>query len=264
MRKSIFDLELRVNIEYEFESLKNILITNDSICYRSRFFSLYEFLNDEIFPLWGEKNLFIDFDDFCNRLDIDLAYSYITHENFLYLLELLINLWSIAETKISKRDEEFCSKKVLSYMRMNLPLIVEKLNYTIINDDGEFRIIKRDSDMDSVLNIVPSTCADLLLNYNDIRNNDIKSKKEILKELDLFIEEKYKKHKGNPIYESIGSIVNNLGINHPIKTEYKDISVEELSEWYDKCFKLMIHLIRSDEIKKIVDERNKLFVKNGK
>ena len=43
----------------------------------------------------------------------------------------------------------------------------------------------------------------------------IKDKKRILKELDLYIEENLKNHKGNPIYEYIGSIVNNLCINHP-------------------------------------------------
>ena len=258
MRKSIFDIEFRIDKEYEFESLKSILFEHNTIYYHGDFYSLFKFLNDEIFPTWKYKGMFIDLNDFCYRLDIDWGSSFITQENFLYLLELLINLWIISETKISIEQEENCSKKVLGYMRMNLPTIVEKMNYQIINDDDKYRIIKRNSDVDSVLDIVPDDCSNLLLDYNDIRNNSLMTKKSILKDIDLYIENNKKSYQGidKDTYNSIQIIVNKMGINHPIKEEpYKSLEDEEIMKWYDKCFKLMIHLIRTKEINKINKER---------
>lgn len=263
MRKSIFDLEIRINIDYEYDILKNILFEADAFFYQGNHYSLYSLLNEEIFPIWKYKGVFVDFDDFCNRLGIDLSRHSCFEEDFLYLIELLINLWYLVEHKLEPEYEKYFNKKVTGYMRNNLPLVVEKLNYKIVNENDKFKLIKRDPDVDSIIDIVPSSFASLLLEYNDIRNNNIKDKKRILKELDLYIEENLKNHKGNPVYESIGSIVNNLGINHPIKKKFQELSEEELCVWYDKCFKLMIHLIRSDEAKKIIEERNKIFTNIG-
>jgi hypothetical protein len=258
MRKSIFDLEVRIDIDYEFENLKNLLFERNAILYQSSYYNLYEIINDEILPVWKYKGVIIDFDDFCNRLDIDWAYNSCSEEKFLYLIELLINLWKIIEYKIILENEEFCSKKILGYMRCSLPLIVEKLNYQIIDENDKLRIVKRDSDADSIIENVPNSCASLLLDYNDIRNNSINSKKTILKELDMYIEKNKKMYQSleNDTYNSIQVIVNKMGVNHPIKEEpYASFDDEKIVDWYDKCFKLIIHLIRKKVVKEINDER---------
>lgn len=262
MRKSIFDLEVRINIDYEFDNLKKLLLENNTIWHQRTYYNLYEILNDELFPIWKYKGVMVDFDDFCNRLNIDWLYHSCSEENFLYLVELLLNLWKIAEIKIISENEQYCSKRILGYMRCSLPLIVEKLNYQIINEKDKCRIVKRDSDVDSILEIVPKSCASLLLDYNDIRNNTLKNKMAILKELDLFIEKNKKTYQSldKDTYNSIQVIVNKMGVNHPIKEEpYISFDEDKLIEWYDKCFKLMIHLIRKKEINEINDERKSFF-----
>ena len=79
--------------------------------------------------------------------------------------------------------------------------------------------------------------------------------------MDLYIENNKKIYQSSDkdTYNSIQVIVNKMGINHPIKEKpYKSFDDEKLIEWYDKCFKLMIHLIRIKEINDINNER-KLF-----
>ena len=50
-----------------------------------------------------------------------------------------------------------------------------------------------------------------------------------------------------------------MGVNHPIKDEpYKSFAEEQLLEWYDKCFLMMLHVIRAKEVKKIKNERKAL------
>lgn len=258
MRKSIFDLEIRIDTKREFSNIKEILNEEEAIFYNRNFRSLYDVINDEVFPIWKYKGIFVDFDDFCDRLGIDWTYNRCSEENFLLLIELLINLWKYIELNMDSDSERYNSKRVMGYMKINLPSIIEKMNYQIKEERDKFRLIKRDSDVDSVLELVPQNCAELLLDYNDIRNNTIQGKKTILKDLDLFIEKNKKTYQGidKDTYNSIQIIVNKMGINHPIKDEpYKSFDEDKLIEWYDKCFKLMIHLIRTNEINEINNER---------
>lgn len=258
MRKSIFDLEIRIDIKREFANIKEILMEENAIFYNRNFYSLYEVINNDIFPIWKYKGIFVDFDDFCDRLGIDWDYNRCSEENFLLMVELLINLWKYIELNMDSESKKYNSKRVVGYMRINLPLIIEKMNYQIKEERDKLRLIKRDSDVDSVLEIVPQSCAVLLLDYNDIRNNKMQSKKSILKELDLFIEKNKKTYQSidKNTYNSIQLIVNKMGINHPIEEEpYKSFDDEKLIEWYDKCFKLMLHLIRTKEINEINKER---------
>lgn len=261
MRKSIFDLELRVDINYEFKRLKEVLFLKNGIAYEGHYYSLYDFLNEEVFPIWKHRGMFVDFDDFCERLDIGIEDETINEEEFLYLLELLVNLWMVGLEKINSNEIEYCSSKVIGYLKGNLPLLIEKMNYQIIRAKDIFRIIKRDADVDSILDLLPNNCAELLLDYNDIRNNTLAMKKTILKKLDLFIEENKRKYQSydTDTYNSIQIIVNKMGINHPIKEEpYTSLDDNGLIEWYDKCFKLMIHLIRKENIININNERKSL------
>ena len=258
MKKSIFDLELRIDINYEFKKMKDLLFFKDTIVCEGYYYTLYEFLNDEIFPLWKYKGIFIDFDDFCERLNIDFDSDSINEDEYLYLLELLLNLWVNAKKRINPNEREYCSAKVFGYFDNNLPLIIEKMNYQIIREGDKYKIIKRDSDVDSVLDFLSEDYITLLLDYNDIRNNNIESKKTILKKLDLIIEKNKKTYQSidKDTYNSIQVIFNKMGVNHPIKEEpYISFGQDILIEWYDKCFKLIIHLIRNVEINKINDER---------
>lgn len=257
MRSSIFDLEIRVDINKEFENIQNVLFENRSLYYSGLSYSLYDFLNDEVFPVWENKGLFLDFDDFLVKIGISFN-SYLCDETeFLYLLEVLINLWPLVINTLGLSYEKNISKRVLGYMKLSVPFIIEKLNYQIIENETEFRLIKRDADVDSILELIPSEYSALLLEYNDIRNNNLESKMTVLKKLDKYIESQKNEYKSldNDTYNSIQFIVNKMGVNHPLKEPYKSIETDELIKWYDKCFKLIIHLIRKKDVNDINKHR---------
>ena len=261
MNKSIFDYEVRINIGEELDNLNKVLFLANSI-WRDHYFNLYEFINNIIFPEWKYKGIFVDFEDYLDRMNINIEYLYNNSEvDLLSVLEVLINLWpSICD--YVKREN--INPKIIGYFESTIPIILEKLNYQIRTDGDKERIIKRDADVDSIIDCVPKI-ANLLLDYNDIRNNNIKSKKNILKGIDLYIEENNKLYKSinNQTYESIQRIVNELGVNHPIHKEYENMPEQEICEWYDKCFKAMIHLIRCNEINDFNDARKKKFENSG-
>ena len=148
----------------------------------------------------------------------------------------------------------------------NIPIILEKMNYKIeeIKND-KYIITKRNADVDSILTKVPNKISSILLEYNDFRiREDLEARKKILKDIDLYIE-KHKEIKNQiekALDDSIGIIVNKMGVNHPIKEEpYKSFTDEQLIEWYDKCFLMMLHAIRTIEVNKIKNERKELVQK---
>lgn len=265
MRKSIFEIENRLDIEKEFEKLIKALFEEDTIYYNYRDMSFFEFLNEYVFNLWEYRDTFTDLDDYLEHIGITSRIinkcDVLTKEIFLNFLELLINLLLVIEEKIGIKNVYFRNIKTKNIISHNVPIILEKMNYELCSEENTMRIRKRDADVDSILDLVPEEISYLLLSYNDIRNNNIESKKTLLKKIDLYIDTNKSKYKkiGKELLDSIETIVNKMGINHQSKEpSFNNLSDYELSEWYDKCFKMMIHLIRTEDIIKIKKERNEL------
>lgn len=260
MRKSIFEIENRLDINKEYERLVLSLQESHALIYKSEFMSLYEFLNDYVFPKWQYRDTFVDLDDYLEHIGINIHSPIIIEEMFLNFLEFLLNIWKTAVNVINFNNVVVCSEIAFNIIEHNVPILLEKMNYTIKEESGKLLIIKRDSDVDSILDIVPVDISFLLLSYNDIRNDNIEAKNRILKSLDLYIEKDKRKYKSydSSLYDSIQTIVNEMGVNHPVHEKYKDMSETELCSWYDKCFKMMIHLIRTEDIICMKNERKQL------
>jgi len=270
MRKTIFELENRLDIQKEFLNFVKVFGEENGILYGYEYMNFFSFLNKYIFNNWKYRDTYIDLYDYLEHIGVSKncleGTSPISEESFLNFLEFILNLYyKVILSEKTIKNVEFKNESLKHIIPHNIPIILEKMNYSIENKGDIIILVKRDADVDSVLEIVPENISDLLLEYNDIRNNNIESKKSILKQLDLYIEEDKKKYKsiGSDTYNSIQTIVNKMGINHPIKEEpYSSFDEKILITWYDKCFKLMIHLIRIKDINEINKERNSLVKDN--
>ncbi len=266
--KSIFDLENRLDINSEFERLFRIFCEDENgAIYEDRYHhkdctTVIEAINEMIFLKWKYRDTFIDVDEYLKFIGVNyeeaLIYGVeqIDKTTFLYFLEFLANMWFL----IKKEDSIELSQKAIAAME-NIPKILEKMNYKLKEVEDKVIIVKRDSDTDSVLVLVPENIANILLEYNDFRiKNNIEEKKKILKKIDLYIENNINvKSFDTGLYDSIGMIVNKMGVNHPIKEEpFKSFKETELMEWYNKCFLMMLHAIRTVEVNKIKKERKEL------
>ena len=190
---------------------------------------------------------------------------YVEKDIFLYLLEFLANMTMLIE---NEKTNELLKRTVA--ILENIPKILEKMNYKLEKLEDKVIIVKRNSDVDSILDKVPEDISMLLLEYNDFRIcNDLKAKAKILKAIDLYLDNDNKKLKkqikglDSTLVDSFETILNNMGINHQNNSDiYKSMSDKEKNQWYDKCFLLMIHGIRAIKINDIKKEREYLS-KNG-
>lgn len=268
MRQSIFEIENRLDINIEFGRFVEMLNKRDTIIYDCKYMSLFVFFDNYVFSIWPYRDTFIDFKSYLEHIGISNSiyggYQKIDEVSFLNFIELLENMMLTVKRNIGIDNVKFICLKTANIIKHNIPIILEKMNYELDKEIDKICIRKRDADVDSILEIVPNDVSQLLLSYNDIRNNNIDSKKIILKKLDLYIEENKTLYKSlnSSTYDSIQTIVNKMGINHPILEEpYKSLNSKALKEWYDKCFKLIIHLIRCSEVNEINKERNNLIGK---
>lgn len=267
--KSIFDLENRLDINNEFEKLVSVFhedryaaIYAEDKYHHKEYSTVMEAIDKMIFLKWKYRDTLMDTDEYLEHIGINyestLLYGAtpISKTNFLYYLEFLANMFFLM-----KEEESIeLSKRAIAAIE-NIPKILEKMNYELKKLDDKVIIVKRSSDVDSVLSTVPEDIADILLEYNDFRIKDnIEEKKKILKKIDLYIEKNINvKSFDKGLDDSIGMIVNKMGVNHPIEEElFKSFRRAQLIEWYDKCFLMMIHAIRTVEVNKIKKERKEL------
>ncbi len=267
MRKSIFEIEKRIDIQEEFDKFMLTFLEQSTVSYHYNLFSYYHFLSNYVFNKWEYRDTFIDMDVYLEHIglsqDIIGGRCKIKEVEFLNFLEFIANMHILICNDRELRNLEYRNDKIKNIISHNVPIILEKMNYEYELEGDRIVIRKRDADVDSILENVPDDISDLLLDYNDIRNNDKETKKTILKKIDLYLEsgsnKKIFKNLDTKLLDSIGTIVNKMGINHPISEEpYLSFSDDELISWYDKCFKMMIHLIRSKDINEIKKERNQL------
>lgn len=267
--KSIFDLENRLDINNEFKKLlqafqeeRNAVIY--STPYHSREYgSFIDGINNTVFLEWKYRDTFLDVFDYLNFIGIDEFFLenryYIDESKFLLYLEFILNM-----AKLACYSDKIKLMPITNAAIENIPRILEKMNYKMEELGDKIIITKRDADVDSILNKVPEDVAEILLEYNDFRiQSNIEYKKKVLKNLDLYIEENIKISSfDNKLDNAIGTVVNKMGVNHPIKEEpYKSFNNKQLLEWYDKCFLMMIHAIRTVEVNKIKEERKELVKK---
>lgn len=261
MKKSIFEIENRLDIQVEFERIIELMYDDFGVWIEHTYKSLYYYLDNYVFCIWKYRDTFVNLDDYLNHIGINNSvingYTNISKENFLYFIELLANLYFVIEKEIGLKNIKYANLKVENTIIHNIPIILEKMNYELVKIDDRVIIRKRDADIDSILEVVPENISELLLSYNDIRNNNIDSKKSIIKKIDLYIDGDKKKYKSisADLLNSIDIIINNMGINHFNNNKiFNAFSNEELCKWYDKCFKMIIHLIRMEYVSKISKE----------
>ena len=262
--KSIFELENRLDIQHEFSKFIKILHQNNQAVQINPYGNWTSFINaidKKVFKKWKYRDTILTVKEYLNFIgiekDIYAGAWPISKEIFLYYLEFILNM-------IKLLDETYgiyqCDEEITAIIE-NIPIILEKMNYISKEVDDKIIITKRDADMDSILTKVPGKIANILLEYNDFRiRGDVEAKKKILKDIDLYIEKNINvKSFDRDLDNSIGFIINKMGVNHPIIEEpYTNISNEELIKWYDKCFLMMIHAIRTVEVNKIKSERKEL------
>lgn len=265
-RKSIFELEKRISpIEETKRVLSYIQLTD--VFKLGTYSPTLPFISiiDLYFMHWPYRNSSLSCKDYLSLYGINLKNP--TQEDCLYLLEFFLNMciWipdRIVYSNTSYSGIKFKNNEIIAGIYNSILSILEGLNYTNKSLKDRTILCKRNSDVDSTIDLIKDkNLSDLLLQYLDFRiQNNSKEKGSILASINIWIEknkEEYKKS-NHSLYKEISAIINNIGSRHKENID-PPLTDEEKIYWMDKCFHLMLHLIRSTEISKISKEIDEKF-----
>lgn len=253
-RKTIFDLERRINLAEEYEDIYADISDNMGYVFDSIKTWPYRQATKDVWT-YGETHGFS-----LNRMDSD--------EEMLYSLELILNLlhWApIYKNKLSGLaaiafDEGLNTHDECKIHIENIEYILEGINMQVREINGTeatmYTIRKRDVDVDAVLETVPEL-SETLLSYLDIRNQkDEAAKKAILKSIADFLEplrkSKYKGTAYSQLCEDIFTVFNKCAIRHNNKDQWS-LKKAERMKLYDQTFKAAVHLLQSSEADQFKD-----------
>lgn len=258
MRISIFNLN--DNKTYKDEYIKIIKVLNSKcITFNKKTYTYFDYINTYLFNNWKYRGTYIDCFEYLNFIGVNINSKKITEDSFINLIEFILNIGILIESNKYYNDNTTFSVPARSIIFHNIPIILDKLNYQAYDLDDKVLIYKKDIDYEDLLEILPDDINELILSYNNINNNGIKTKRLILYKLYEFIEkdiEKYKSYNSSLI-TSIKQVINKMGVIGQIDKKYSHLSTYKLRKYYDYCFNMITYLIRTEQILKYKDELKK-------
>lgn len=274
MVKSIFNLENRTDLKTEvfrigkITAQKEFSILGDS----EKIFTFWE-LVDSCFELWPYRYTATNSSEYFKLKGISKNLQKMSNEEYFYYLQFIFDFinwfdgcenFSIIQKKFENELHTLLldnSLKLLIILQ-NIRTIAELCNYNIKKVGEHCTFIKRDADVDSILPALENeeNIRLALLEYNDFRiENDIKQKRIILKQIGDYLEPRRKFYNSynKTLTDRIFNLLNKMKIRH-FDADQKEFSDQEYLDWYDKLYKMMIHLIRTPTIVEIQNEVKKL------
>ena len=270
MRKNIFEImQEKYNYAEEIKKLSRLL-HESMIKYDQEEFTLEEFVDEYEFDNWKNSYHYIDCEELKQAIGINKIIAYISRGNsisikqVLLFLEYILNIISLCEKSqpIFFRHAYFI--KPYSRLKMNIEILLSNLNYEYkyFEKEQQVLLVEKDAAVFAVADIVEEELAFKVIEYNHyLLKGDLDKKRGILKVLADKVEG-FKDNLDKGLSSDFGYLANNINIRHnnldgKHKKEYLvTIDKEELEEWYDNTYQIMLLCILENNYR--IELKNKI------
>ena len=276
MPKSIFDLEVRLDFEKEYRRIISMIESrNFNLSYNSN--SSFEQVINSIFRFWPYRYTARTVEEYFDLKKLEFCNFSSSREEKLYDLQFIFDFicWMYNPTRTMPEMYDLittnsiindCFQNNRHHLVMvieNIEKVIESLNMEIQTINDHITFIKRNADVDSVLTQLEEEpdIRLLLLSYNDFRvENSLEDKQYIIRKLADWLEPQRNKYKSiNPkLTSDVFAAINNGNIRHNNIKQWSFKTDEDQLKMYDKIFKMILHLIREEDIKSISAEIKEL------
>ncbi|MBP3477339.1 MAG: hypothetical protein J6K48_13655 [Lachnospiraceae bacterium] len=271
-RKNIFDiLNEKGDINYQIRKIEELLSeTSIDGC------TPEEIVDTHCMCDWKARGRYTSCAEIRERLQISKIYiiNRLSDKQILLYLEYVINIVWLCREKYLGDSEDFDDEYL--YLQQNTIGLINDLGYEarVFEDEEKVILVEKDAAMTSVAEIVEPELANEIIEYNHhLLKGDIAGKRKILKTLaDKFEPMRGELKRINKYLESnTGYLLNKMNIRHnnidgSNAIEYvKNLSDEELEEWYDETYQMLLLCIleydnierskRVDELKRNIEQK---------
>ncbi len=246
MRKTIAEIlkELDFNINDEIEKVDAIFYSNLG----GHAITLKELADKEI-RNWKHRGTIISVDELRYKLNIASFGKHKTNElNNNYLLkyfEFILNMLYLTKRLLNKNlytsAIEQDGRNKINLICENIKIISEKFGYEIEQQKDLVYLTEISPEATAVAENYEEVAQEIMEYKRFSTSNNLKRKRELLNHLSNKYEEILPNLKANfqsELYKDIGTILNNLNIRHGNPTN--NFSIEELEDWYDKCYDCLL------------------------
>ena len=221
--------------------------------------TIFHFVDLYCFKEWRHRSRYIDLEDFLEALDYTSlkvqAKSDI--EAHLMLIELLYNIWHLAENKFYEGElkEMLRWQGNFYHLKDVMDEILEEYNHTVYtNEDKDyFIVVENKPEVTAAAEIMPTPELSFdVIQYNHRSlKGDIEAKKTILVRLGAELEARRKELQNinKQLSDDIFFMLNNVNIRHnncapEDRAKYKEyvsaMNSDQMEAWYDELYQMML------------------------
>lgn len=281
-RRTLFDIlngKMDINEEIiRLESLccQEVILGGEEYDYPECSYTLEAFVNDACLKNWKQRNRCLSCGDIRKKLnitDFDIRNN-LKGEQILIYLEYIANMIWLCDEGLSCR-KYYWSTQYYEFLKENVFDVIDSMNYEtrIFEDEEKVILVEKNAAATAVAEIIESELAYDVIQYNHyMMKGNIEGKRRILKVLADKIEpmraefKKLQKHK--ELESDIGFLLNKMNIRHNnvegknAIAYVKNLSEEEMENWYDETYQLILLCIleydNMERTKKIMELKKNL------
>ena len=241
--KESYDIKEEIGkIDFLFNSA--LLIVHNNLTFQQGQGNVEAVVQDSLFFNWKQRGSCLNCEEIRKKLGIDL--SKFENEDVIVRLEYYLNIINLANTKLMYPHCQKTQQFVM--LEKNIEILLNHLNYECLNVQEEEKIllVPKNPGATSVAEISTKDTAIAILMYNHASlKGNLSQKQNLL--LKIYLE--YEKLLKKPIdgfseyFVKTRGLINKLNIKHNNKKEIENLNEEQLEEWYDELYQLLLFCV---------------------
>lgn len=277
MRETIRNKALNspINIIEEYQRIDFLFSQNSPIGgfnqWGSRVYevgTIEQYIDNLLFIRWEYRDRFINITDYRRALHIDrdMLSKKIDNETFLTYIEYVLNMIYLFEKGLDSDRFYLSDVNYIQTLIHNIVLVVDRLNYSITNENGLYIIQEKDASMSALADKHEDIAYRLIEYRRHNMKGDIESKTEILMSLWKKYEpirDKLKQNNQSKLDDYIGFLLNEVNMRHNNvegKKAHKLVQKMQNSEfepWCDQAYDFILLALMLNDYYQVKDDVDK-------
>lgn len=267
MRKNIFQIikehdnvaRKSQRVSYSFEIEQNVTIFKQKEELR---FSMSEVVDEHLFSTWKQRAYCTSLEDFLETLGFEQLTLEDDVESLVTVIEVVYNFWMLIYVRLYEEDGVTCEDAVPEHflrVKKTMDEYLSQCNHKIVYDSEQesVLVIEDNPTVTAVVEVVDAPVALDILKYNHhALKGDLKSKKEILRNMGDALENREKEllRVDANLKKTIFHVLNTMGIRHMNTQNTANVAKvgESLEYWYDELYQMMLlAFLRMDNVERM-------------
>lgn len=250
VRKNIFeilddmyDIKIEIN-KIDFLFKEALLIVQNQLNFQQQKGNVEAVIEDKLFFVWKQRGSCLNCEEMRRKLGINITKYGL--DDIIIRLEYYLNIINLANTKL--RYPNFQKTQQFIILEDNIKILLDHLNYECLNipEEEKILLVPKNATATSVAEISSKDTALAILMYNHASlKGDLSQKRNLL--LKIYLEYETLLKKGitgfSEYFDKTRGLINKLNIKHNNKKEIENFDNEQLEEWYDELYQLLLFCV---------------------